>query len=62
LLYKHHLEIAALKEWTLPELEDLRKIYQVLAVVGGDPHDFTDVIQIDPELDLPALLRSQEDW
>ena len=60
-LYEHRLEIVALKDWALAELEDLRKIYRVPAVVGGDPHDFTAVILIDPDLDLPVLLRGEED-
>ena len=61
-LYEHHLEIVALKKWTLPELEELRKIYEVLAVLGGDPHDFTAVILVDAEFELPVLLRGEETW
>jgi hypothetical protein len=62
LLYRHHLEIVALKKWSPAELEDLRRIYRVLCVLGGDPHEFTAVILVEGELDLPVLLRGGEQW
>ena len=39
-----------------------REIYRVLAVLGGDPHDFTAVILVDGSLDLPVLMRGGEEW
>ena len=62
LLYRHHLEIVTLKKWSLSELEDLREIHRVAAVLGGDPHDFTAVILVDREHNPPVLLRGEEAW
>jgi hypothetical protein len=32
------------------------------AVLGGDPHDFTAVILIDPNIELPVLPGGEEAW
>ncbi|MFC1683495.1 hypothetical protein ACFL0G_04760 [Candidatus Zixiibacteriota bacterium] len=61
-LYDHHLEISIIEELSTTQLEELRTRYQVPAVYKGDPHDFTALITIGPEEDLPRLLREIGDW
>jgi len=61
-LYDHHLEIITMRQWSGSELDSLRTAYGVLAVVRGDPHDFTAMISVGPEVDLPVLLREKGEW
>jgi hypothetical protein len=61
-LYDHYLEIVTIRQRSLAELDGLRSAFGALAVVGGDPHNFTAVILVGPELDLPILLRAEEAW